>query len=171
MKLIRTIAAAVFVAAVPGAALAAGVPVTPANQDAHYDGLFTSATQDCLDMDNLSGEERLVGCEDAMDEVTERREKAVNPSVAERANYDFYESLLNIAMASSYMSIDRKPTERVCSAAERSWTLHSGLLSIPKASLSPKSYANYHDIPKSVRPVLTLCRQSYGKPADGAELP
>lgn len=163
--------AALAVAAIPASALAAGGPITPDNQEAHYTSLFSNASDDCFELEKLTGQQRVEGCEKAIDEVIDRRATAISPSVAERANYDFYESLLHIALASAYLDVDGNPSDRVCAAAERSWTLHSGLLGIPKSSVSPKIYDDYHAIPGSVRNVLTHCRQSYGTPKDAGQLP
>lgn len=171
MKRLHGITAAIALVAMPGAAWAAGAPVTPENQDAHYDSLFTAAATDCLDLDTLSGEEREAGCTKSLEEVKARRAAAVNPTVAERADYDFFESLMHIAMASAYFGIDGNPSARVCQSAERSWKLHQGLLSIPRSSFSPSMYDKIHDVPQSVGKVLSRCRKGYGTPDDAAPLP
>lgn len=171
MKPLHYLTAAAALVALPGAGLAQSGPVTLQNQDSRFDALFTAAADECLDLDKLTGAERLSGCEKALDEVADLRDGSASPSVPEKVNLDLYESLLQIARASAYYGLDKKPSGRVCEAAERSWALQAGLLPIPKSSISAKSYDTIHNVPDSVRPVLTFCRSNFGTPKDAAPLP
>ena len=169
LKLAMTCAAAL--AALCAAAPALATPVTPANQDEHLGTLFTDAGNDCLDMDKLTNDERLPFCQTALSEIAARRKALAGPSKAEVANLDYYEALNLIALASAYSKLDGGISERTCEAAERSWSLSFGLLSVPKSAVSGEFYASYHDVPASVNAVLGTCRSKFDTPAYGAPLP
>lgn len=173
MRNVLTLAAALTVVGMPGAALAKDWkgPVTPANQEEHFMQLFTSAGEGCIDSKRLTHEERVPNCEDALAEIADKREAARNPSVAEVANYDFYESFMSIALANAYSNIDKDTSKRTCVYAERSWRLSHGLMGVDKKQVNAEIYALYQKPPAAAERVLGDCRRQFGKPADGAPMP
>lgn len=173
MKAYRTKALAMALLAAPGALMsqAPAGPITARNQTAHLESLFTPAASQCIDDRRFTDAERAFGCEDALSELAETRAARSAMSVTEKANYDFFEALLQIALAHAYSRIDGDMSERACVGAERSWGLTYAQRSIPKDAVDPQFYDLVQNPPSDIDRVLGECRGKYGKPADGAPLP
>lgn len=129
----------------------------------HFVDLSTDEVEVCADFDKYDARTREKACDQALDAISDGRDRHRNPSPGEAANYDYWQVTLQAAQAVAYAELDGGLSERACQLMVSNGEIRDRLKLIPEEELPAVAYRTYQNPPEHMAELLQMCGQKYPK--------